>query len=123
MKLLDTSVIIGLLRGEEDIENLVTKEEETLCTCFPIQCELYRGTRLARRTEEGENEVESLLDELENLEADQKSAKKVAELREKYPEINTFDLMIAGICLANNTDMITKDKDFEKVEELNSQII
>lgn len=118
MKLLDTSVIIGLLRGEKEVEELVADEEETLCTCFPVQCELYRGTRLARKTEEGEKEVESLLDELEHLEANKESARKAAELREKYPEINSFDLMIAGICIANNTEIITRDKDFTKIEEL-----
>lgn len=120
---MDTSVIIGLLRGEKQIEELVADEEETLCTCFPVQCELYRGTRLARETEEGEKEVELLLDELEHLEADKESAKKVAELKEKYPETKSFDLMIAGICLANNTEIITKDKDFERIEELNVETI
>ncbi len=123
MKLLDTSVIIGLLRGEEKIEELVAAEEETLCSCFPVQCELYRGTRIARRTEDGEKEVESLLDELENLETDRESAKKVAELIEKYSEINIFDLMIAGSCLANDAKIITKDRDFEKIEELDAQIV
>jgi predicted nucleic acid-binding protein len=118
LKLLDTSVIIGLLRGEEEIEDLLTQEEETLCTCFPVQCELYRGTRLARKTEEGETQVEALLDELEHLEAGKESAKKLNELRDKYPETKTFDLMIAGICLANNVPIITKDKDFEKIKEL-----
>jgi len=118
LKLLDTSAVIGLLRGEKEIEALVAKQEETLCTCFPVQCELYRGTRIARRTEEGEKEVELLLDELEHLEADKLSAKKVAELREKYPKIKSFDLMIAGICIANNAKIITKDEDFEKIEEL-----
>lgn len=118
MKLLDTSVVIGLLRGEKDVEDLVAEEEETLCTCFPVQCELFRGTKIARKTKEGEKEVESLLNELKHLEADKKSAKKVAELREKYPEIKSFDLIIAGICLANNAEIITKDKDFEEIKEL-----
>lgn len=119
MKLLDTSIVIRLLRGEEEeIEKFLTEEEETLCTCFPVQCELYRGTRLARKTEEGENQVEALLNELEHLEAGKESAKKVTKLRDKYPETKTFDLMIAGICLANNAVIITKDKDFEKIEEL-----
>jgi len=118
LKLLDTSVIIGLLRGEEKVEELLDGEEETLCACFPVQCELYLGTRLARRTEEGEKEVESLLEELENLEADRESAKKVAELRQKYENINAFDLMIAGICLAKDASIVTKDTDFRKIEEL-----
>lgn len=62
--------------------------------------------------------MEALLDELEHLEAGKESAKKLNELRDKYPETKTFDLMIAGICLANNAPIITKDKDFEKIKEL-----
>lgn len=123
MKLLDTSVIIGLLRGDQEIEQLVENEEETFCTCFPVQCELYRGTRIPRRTEEGHREVNLLLDELEQIKSGRESAKKVAELREKYPEINSFDLMIAGTCLANNVEIITKDNDFEKITELKVQKI
>ncbi len=123
MKLLDTSVIIGLLRGEKEIEALVAKQEETFCTCFPVQCELYRGTKLAGRTEEGEKEIESLIDELEHLEANKLSAKKVAKLKEKYPEIKSFDLMIAGICIANDTKIITKNEDFEKIKELDVETI
>ena len=123
LKLLDTSAVIGLLRGEEEIEELVTQEDETLGTCFPVLCELYRGTRLARKTEKGEKEVESLLNELENLEAGDEAAKKVAVLKEKYPEIKTFDLMIAGVCIANNAEIITGDKDFEKIDELDTQLI
>lgn len=123
MKLLDTSVIIGLLRGDQEIDELVESEEEKFCTCFPVQCELYRGTKIARRTEEGQKEVNLLLDELEQVKSGTESAKEVAELREKYPGINNFDLMIAGICLANNVGIITKDDDFEKIEELNVQEI
>ncbi|MFB6199366.1 MAG: type II toxin-antitoxin system VapC family toxin [Candidatus Nanohaloarchaea archaeon] len=123
MKLLDTSVIIGLLRGEEKAEEIIENEDETLCTCSPIQCELYRGTKLARKTEEGEKEVEALINQLENLEATKESAKKVAELQEKYPEINTFDLMIAAISLSHQASLITKDKDFQKIEELETKII
>lgn len=123
MKLLDTSAVIGLLRGEKEIEEIVAEKDETFCTCFPVQCELYRGTKLARRTEEGEKEVESLLDELEHLEAGNEAAKKVAELKGKYSEISNFDLMIAGICIVKDVEIITKDQDFTKIQELKVQIV
>lgn len=118
LKLADTSVIIGLLRGNQEIEELVAEEDETLCSCFPVEYELYRGTKLARETEQGEKEVEALIDQLENLDANIESARKTAELKEKYPEISTFDLMIAGICITHNASIITKDSDFEDIEEL-----
>lgn len=123
MKLLDTSAVIGLLRGNKEIEEIVVEEDETFCTCFHVQCELYRGTKLARRTEEGEKEVESLLDEIEHLEAGKEAAKKVAELKEKYSEISNFDLMIASICLINDVEIITKDHDFTKIQKLKVQTI
>jgi predicted nucleic acid-binding protein len=123
LKLLDTSAVIALLRGDEKIEEIVAEDNATFCTCFPVQCELYRGTKLARRTKEGEKEVESLLDELEHLEAGNEAAKKVAKLKGKYAEISDFDLMIAGICLVNDVEIITKDHDFKKIQNLKVQTI
>lgn len=123
MKLLDTSVVIGLLRGEEEVEEMLESEDETLCTCFPIQVELFRGTRLARRTGKGEEEVERLMDQLEDLEAGRESARKAAELKEEYPGMNGFDLMIAGICVSHDTALVTKDSDFQRVEELETRFI
>jgi len=119
MILADTSVLIDLLRGEIKAEKL--EEYGEIATCFPVQCELYKGTKIARNTEEGEKQVKKLLERLEELESGPKAAKKFSELRQKYSDINDFDLMIAGICLANNADFITQDKDFEKIEELNCE--
>ena len=119
MILADTSVLIDLLRGGIKAEKL--EEYGEIATCFPVQCELYKGAKIARNTEEGEKQVKKLLERLEELESGPKAAKKFSELRQKYSDINDFDLMIAGICLANNADLITQDKDFEKIEELNSE--
>lgn len=123
LKILDSSILIDLLRGEKEVEKLVAEEEEQLCSCFPVSCELYRGTKLARRTEEGRKEVKGLLEEMKTLEADDKSASHVAELRRKYTEISTFDLMIAGIAIRHSAEIITKDTDFQKIEELDAEII
>jgi predicted nucleic acid-binding protein len=118
MILADTSVLIDLLRGEIKAKQL--EEYGEIATCFPIQCELYKGTKIARNTEEGEKQVKKLLERLKGLEAGPKAAKKFSELRQKYSDINDFDLMIAGICIANNADILTQDSDFEKIEELKS---
>ena len=102
---------------------MVAEEEEQLCSCFPVSCELYRGTNLARKTEEGRKEVKALLGEMETLEADDKSASRVAELRSKYRDISTFDLMIAGIGIRHDAGIITKDTDFQEIEELDAEIL
>jgi len=116
MILADTSVLIDLLRGEIRAEKL--EEHGEIATCFPIQCELYKGTKVARNTEKGEKEVKKLIERLEELETGPKAAKKFSELRQKYRDINDFDLMIAAICIANNAAILTQDKDFEKIEEI-----
>ena len=123
LKLLDTSILIGLLRGDENIEKAVSETDEKLSTCFPIKYELYRGTKLARKTEEGEKQVEKMINELETLRANSKAARKTSELKQEYPDVELFDLMIAAICIAHEAEILTKDRDFNKIDELNKTIL
>jgi len=123
LKLLDTSILIGLLRGDENIEEAVSETDEKLSTCFPVKYELYRGTKLARETEEGEKQVEKLINELEALEANSKAAKKTSELKQEHPEVELFDLMIAGICIVHEAEILTRDRDFNKIDKLNKTIL
>jgi predicted nucleic acid-binding protein len=116
MILVDTSVFIDLLRGKIEAEKL--EEHGNLATCFPVQCELYKGTRIASNTEKGEKQVRKLLDIMDELEADRESAEKFAELRQKYPGINELDLTIAGICLSNGASILSQDEDFHEIEEM-----
>jgi predicted nucleic acid-binding protein len=55
---------------------------------------------------------------MDELEAGRESAEKSAELREKYPEVNEFDLLIAGICLSNGAAILSQDEDFREIDEL-----
>jgi len=116
MILVDTSVFIDLLRGKIEAEKL--EEHGNLATCFPVRCELYRGTRIARSTEKVEKQVRKLVETMDEVEADRESAEKSAGLREKYPEINELDLLIAGICLSNGASILSQDEDFHEIEEL-----
>jgi predicted nucleic acid-binding protein len=116
MILVDTSVLIDLLRGKIEAEKL--EEHGNLATCFPVQCDLYKGTRIARNTEKGEKQVRKLLETMDELEADRESAEKFTGLREKYPEVNEFDLLIAGTCLSNGASILSQDEDFREIDEL-----
>lgn len=116
MKVVDTSVLIDLLRGEISAEKL--ENSGALATCYPIQCELFKGTRLARNTEEGEKQVEKLLQRLNTLESGKDEAKEFSDLKQAYPNISEFDLMIASICISHDATLITQDSDFENIEEL-----
>jgi len=121
MNVVDTSVLIDLLRGKISAEKL--ENFDTLSTCYPIQCELFKGTRIARNTKEGEKQVEKLLQRLNTLKSGKNEAKKFAELKEAYPELSEFDLMIASICISHNAALLTQDSDFKKIEELESKTV
>jgi predicted nucleic acid-binding protein len=65
-----------------------------------------------------EKQVRKLVETMDEVEADRESAEKSAGLREKYPEINELDLLIAGICLSNGASILSQDEDFHEIEEL-----
>lgn len=121
MVIADTSVLIDLLRGS--IKSKELQEYGEIETCFPIQCELYKGTQLARKTEKGQKEVEKLNQILHNLEANQESAKIFAKLQHEYKEINELDLMIASIAQAHNKKLLTNDRDFQEIKEIETLIL
>lgn len=71
--------------------------------------------------------MENILSNIETLphtqEAAQIGAEIFKELKEKGNNINEFDILIAGICKANNATLITLDKDFAKINNLNAKIL
>lgn len=71
--------------------------------------------------------MENILSNIETLphtqEAAQIGAEIFKELKEKGNIINEFDILIAGICKANNATLITLDKDFAKINNLNAKIL
>jgi len=121
LKLADTSVLIELLRGNRDVNKAL--KDDKIAICFPVQYELYRGTKLARNTESGEREVNNLIEELQKLESTNSVAETTSELREKYSEINTFDLMIAAHAVDRATTLLTQDEDFQRIEELDTELL
>ncbi len=107
---LDTSVLIDIFRGnKKTLEELKKYKEEIFAITSITLFELWQGKL---------KEVEKfVLDNLPKYPFDEKSAKLAGiilkELKEigKIPEIQ--DLLIASICIANNSKLITKDKGFE----------
>lgn len=71
--------------------------------------------------------MENILSNIETLphtqEVAQIGAEIFKELKEKGNIINEFDILIAGICKANNATLITLDKDFAKINNLNAKIL
>ena len=82
MKLLDTSIIISILRGDETIKPLIEKlAGEELCTTTITQFELFSRIYHRRLTKE-EKTVRRLIKSLTLLTLNEESSDKAAEIME-----------------------------------------
>ncbi|MBS7648397.1 type II toxin-antitoxin system VapC family toxin [Candidatus Bathyarchaeota archaeon] len=123
MKILDTSVIIGILRGDSELKKLIEKlkgEEvaTTVLTYFEIFSRIYH-----RNLKNEERMVRRMLRLMPILDFDEVAADKASEIMGKLLKIgkpiNVIDAMISGIALANGIEeIITKDGDFKVIEEV-----
>lgn len=123
MNILDTSLIIELLRGNQKIYKKIEELEKEKCqiTVFTIH-EILIGSR--------ENEIiitNELLNSFKTILFDDVAAKESAkierELIKKGTMINKLDIFIAAICKINNATLITFDKDFMKIKDLQIEIL
>lgn len=124
MIVLDTSAVIELLKGTgngKKIAEIVIRHKETAITAFTI-FELLGNAR--------EKEIPKLyaffssvvvlsFDAMASLE----SSKIKNRLKARGHKIGEIDIFIAGICSATNTVLITLDKDFERIEDIDAIIL
>ncbi len=120
---LDTSVIIDLFSGDEEIEGLLSEIDGVFAVSYPIICELYKGAYLSSNPEKGEKEIEKFLENVRILESGPRAAKKFGKLHKRYPDQNDFDLMVASVCISEDAELLTRDDDFEGIDELEKKVV
>ena len=124
MTFLDTSVIIDFLAGDEKIVALVkeTSEKEDIKTTTITEYELLRHKTKIRK-----QAAEKFLSGVTVCSFDRASARKAASLYEKLREagkmINENDLLIAGISLANEEVLLTRDQKFGNIDDPKIRIV
>lgn len=130
MKLLDTTVLVDLLRRQDKARRIVLSMEEagepggtTEVNAF----ELLMGTyRRGRSDPKKRTDVEKLLSRLEVLPLDRLGAGRAAEvlskLRADGEDIGLLDALVAGIALASGYGtIVTRDEGFRRVPGLRVQ--
>jgi len=124
MTFIDTSVIIDFLAGDEKIVSKIRTHANkgTIKTTAITEYELLKhGKELKLEI------AEKFLSAITVCPFDRASAKQAALLFEKLSKnrtmINENDLLIAGIVLANNDILLTRDKKFVYLKEISIQII
>lgn len=121
---LDTSIIIELENGnKETIEKIleIKKIHQSICY-IPFVCyfEVYVG--ILKKIEKNQKQAYTFLQTFPLLQPTKKTAEILAEMKKKYEEqgktLSLTDLLIASQIQEHNFLLITKDKDFEHVEEI-----
>lgn len=127
MYCLDTSTVIAVFRGKETALRAKIEQMQALGAHFAIAtitlCELYQGAFLSSTREQGLAQINAFLESVTLLLQDKTSCllfgQDYALLKEKGLQTQEIDLMIASICKANNSVLVTRNvKDFRNIPNL-----
>ena len=124
MTLLDTSVIIDFLAGDQKIVALIQEiiRREDVKTTTITEYELLRHKTKIRK-----QAAERFLSGVTVYSFDRAAAQRAAllfeELRDSGKMINENDLLIAGISLANDELLLTRDQKFGNLDNVNIKIV
>jgi tRNA(fMet)-specific endonuclease VapC len=120
MTILDTDIIVALLKGTpQAIQKITSIEEagEPISTTIVTVYELVKGAYLSRRCEENLAKVTDVISNVQILDltfnACEEAAKIYRELKNKGTMVGEFDILIAAITRANNQELVTRDEHFE----------
>ncbi len=130
MKLLDTTILVDVLRKVEAAHSLVRDMEEagepaltTEVNTFELAMGAYRHGRADPRRL---SEIENLLERLDVLSLNREGARRAAEVLAKARadgrDLGLLDALVAGIALVSGCDtIITRDVGFRRVPGLRTQ--
>jgi len=125
---LDTDLLVALLRGEDSaakaIEDFESAGKPLRMTAI-TEYELFKGAHLSSRREENLQRLRRLFDGTQVLrltdEACGEAARIYSRLESKGKMINEFDVLIAGIVIASEETLVSRDEHFDVVEGLSLQ--
>ncbi len=128
MYCLDTSVIIAVFDGKEEINKKLEKISSQEIFITPINlCELYKGAAHSQVTQKRLEFIERLLERVGILEFNEFCCRIFGEEYLKFKKIGKpikdSDLMIAAITLGHNKTLITLDKKhFRDIKDLKLEV-
>jgi tRNA(fMet)-specific endonuclease VapC len=121
--ILDTEVIVALLKGEAEANKALEKLNEngeqaatTILTAF----ELLRGAYISANPQRNLTEVKELLANIKifdlTLQACEEASKIYNDLKKTGQLIGEMDTLIAAIAKANAETVMTRDKHFSRIQ-------
>lgn len=121
--LLDTSILIDVLEGEEDavlLADRLHESREPVLIPTPSLYEVQTGLRYAGSRSEAKR-FERSAARFPVIDLDAEAARRAAEIRAELLRLGKVkshpDVMIAGIALAHGHRLVTGDADFETIAD------
>jgi len=111
--LIDTNIAIYLLDGDRLLAEVLNKKK--LFVSFITQLELLGYPGISK---DQESQIENMLDCCVIIDINNKIKSEVIKLRKRY-SIKLPDCIVAATSLYMDLPLITSDKGFNKIEELN----
>ena len=126
---LDTSVLIELERRNPIVINKLKdlSKSHALPPCLPFMSyyEFLRGLKL-KKSKDYDKKLE-FLNKFNILITSKKTAEILSDLRIKYDKLGATlplaDFLIASQVIENDMTLVTRDRDFERIENLNKIIL
>jgi tRNA(fMet)-specific endonuclease VapC len=118
---LDTNFLIDVLRDKCNPEGILDMIEHPKTTTINV-FELYFGAERSVKKKESISNINSLIKSIEILEFDMPAAVKTANIHAKLKSsgrtLEIEDLFIAGIVMANDEELLTRDDHFKRIPGL-----
>lgn len=126
---LDTSVLIDLQRDNKKTKQALREISKKYP--YPAKITVFNKfeflTGLLSNQIANEQKAMEFLSNFSVLQTTEKSAQIFAELKSKYDkkgsQVPLVDLLIAGLVIENGLTLITKDTDFERIDELRKIVL
>jgi tRNA(fMet)-specific endonuclease VapC len=117
MTVLDTNFLVDLLNDEPGMSYIADSFQNPKTTIINA-FELYYGANLSAKPEENISKINILLKSIGILEFDKYAALKAGDIQAKLKKsgrpVDPMDVLIAGIVVANNEEIVTRDIDHFK---------
>ena len=119
--LLDTNIIVSLLRGDEILDRRLAGANGLLIPTIAMG-ELFVGAYKSSKTIENLSKIESFIRDVVKLPCDLGTAREDGrirdELRKKGRPIPDNDIWIAAMAIQHSLTLVTRDKHFNEIDRL-----
>lgn len=127
--ILDTNIYSDYAEGNPETVDIIARKAREICFPVIVIGELYYGFRKSSRKKLNEKRIEQFIDlfQVEIIPADDNVARKYAliyeYLEKKSCKIPINDVWIAACCMADGGTLLTRDKHFSNVEQIEKIIL